>query len=78
MWGATILQAQMCIILSISIHAPMWGATHRNFGRAFYPTNFNPRTHVGCDGFQTLITLHLFNFNPRTHVGCDEVEVEEL
>ena len=33
--------------------------------------NFNPRTHVGCDGGQTPQTPSRGNFNPRTHVGCD-------
>ena len=35
-------------------------------------TNFNPRTHVGCDLDFQGNGRHPGNFNPRTHVGCDE------
>ena len=33
--------------------------------------NFNPRTHVGCDGTLRVTLSFTRNFNPRTHVGCD-------
>ena len=33
--------------------------------------NFNPRTHVGCDGDTTPNPFQTVDFNPRTHVGCD-------
>ena len=33
--------------------------------------NFNPRTHVGCDGSIARRAIRCSNFNPRTHVGCD-------
>ena len=37
------------ITLSVSIHAPVWGATYKRFyARAW--NCFNPRTRVGCDG----------------------------
>ena len=34
----------------ISIHAPTWGATRSNEVSKAASSNFNPRTHVGCDG----------------------------
>ena len=33
----------------ISIHAPTWGATPCFFKDPLNSSNFNPRTHVGCD-----------------------------
>ena len=36
-------------LLGISIHAPQWGATWPERTWASTPTNFNPRTPVGCD-----------------------------
>ena len=35
-------------------------------------TNFNPRTHVGCDSYPChSYWSGICYFNPRTHVGCD-------
>ena len=34
---------------TISIHAPMWGATLESTRILVSSSNFNPRTHVGCD-----------------------------
>ena len=34
-------------------------------------TNFNPRTHVGCDAASLSCRPTGRYFNPRTHVGCD-------
>ena len=36
-------------VLTISIHAPAWGATGCFFTRVMISKNFNPRTRVGCD-----------------------------
>ena len=70
-WGATILE--VCSAMSKAFQS-----THPRGVRLGSPiehtrkvTNFNPRTHVGCDNYETH-TLSVFsNFNPRTHVGCD-------
>ena len=35
--------------MSISIHAPTWGATSFLAQLALFSRDFNPRTHVGCD-----------------------------
>ena len=34
-------------------------------------TDFNPRTHVGCDLGPSSYLRVAPDFNPRTHVGCD-------
>ena len=39
--------------------------------KAITMSNFNPRTHVGCDTFAMVNAFRFFDFNPRTHVGCD-------
>ena len=57
---------------SISIHAPMWGATGCSGRYGNHWKNFNPRTHVGCDKIAYHTGDGVTNFNPRTHVGCDE------
>ena len=62
----------------ISIHAPTWGATSRPRSRRSRASNFNPRTHVGCDAALRLFNVQLRNFNPRTHVGCDGCAYEEF
>ena len=36
-------------------------------------SDFNPRTHVGCDFIRSIQEWWASNFNPRTHVGCDLV-----
>ena len=56
---------------TISIHAPTWGATTLFSSSSFFSSDFNPRTHVGCDFLFTYFVNSLRNFNPRTHVGCD-------
>ncbi len=57
---------------SVSIHAPLRGATQGQQPDALLLTSFNPRTPAGCD----LITGGLLYssiqcFNPRTPAGCD-------
>ena len=48
-WGATANSEELVMTLNISIHAPTWGATRRGCGATEKTSNFNPRTHVGCD-----------------------------
>ena len=50
-WGATI-----CFVVTrpryrVSIHAPTWGATHRRAMACRSIAGFNPRSHVGSDGY---------------------------
>ena len=52
-WGATESPAHGLSQVKISIHAPQWGATCRPTRRCSWPSNFNPRTPVGCDEYTT-------------------------
>ena len=56
--------------INISIHAPTWGATAWQ-SDCKPMSDFNPRTHVGCDLIREAIKIRSGDFNPRTHVGCD-------
>ena len=60
------------MILQVSIHAPLWGATRNSPPSAAGGRSFNPRTPVGCDLLSLLLSPPLpHRFNPRTPVGCD-------
>ena len=61
-------------IITVSIHAPLRGATNgRNrFGHQL--KSFNPRTPAGCDSVQTSLPSRRRSFNPRTPAGCDGFE----
>ena len=56
----------------ISIHAPTWGATDKTGIKYFLRSNFNPRTHMGCDYRLAARLGKYWYFNPRTHMGCDD------
>ena len=46
------------LCLAISIHAPTWGATPCFFKDPLNSSNFNPRTHVGCDCSLLVVSPH--------------------
>ena len=50
----------------ISIHAPTWGATgdYQESGTITY--DFNPRTHMGCDGIKYCVIMSIVIFQ-STH-----------
>ena len=48
-WGATFVKRFDAICIVISIHAPTWGATLNLTAARPTRSDFNPRTHVGCD-----------------------------
>ena len=53
-------QAQALRELSVSIHAPAWGATSVTTPTRLISLCFNPRTRVGCDGpVRGLVALHV-------------------
>ena len=58
-------------LISVSIHAPAWGATSPNCAYVPRTRRFNPRARMGRD-FQ-LITLpyRTISFNPRARMGRD-------
>jgi len=70
--GATYRQIAKVVRRYISIHAPVKGATRRQF-RCLYVANhnFNPRTREGCDISIPIRCRFISNFNPRTREGCD-------
>ena len=55
----------------VSIHAPVWGATHHHLTESANEPCFNPRTRVGCDTINLHLGAYTLSFNPRTRVGCD-------
>ena len=58
-------------------HTSAFQSTHprgvRRYGRQGGEArlSFNPRTHEGCDDYETKIIVLRDRFNPRTHEGCD-------
>ena len=57
---------------SVSIHAPTQGATKIGAPQIQNWQSFNPRTHTGCDLYNTICSIISSSFNPRTHTGCDQ------
>ena len=57
--------------LKISTHALTWSATVEIYD-AVAGWDFNSRTHVECDPWQTMGQHERFHFNSRTHVECDK------
>ena len=65
-WGATDGGLAIANPIPISIHAPQWGATSPYSRTANSPTDFNPRTPVGCDR-HTAITPPARSLFQSTH-----------
>ncbi len=57
--------------VSVSIHAPAWGATFLGPPEKRPSLCFNPRTRMGCDILPEQPSLSNRRFNPRTRMGCD-------
>ena len=57
--------------MSVSIHAPVWGATPQTIKIFCSRYCFNPRARVGRDFKCALIHSKRFCFNPRARVGRD-------
>ena len=69
-WGATLKGTyQACRRKFQSTHPR--GVRRRCPTVSITGSDFNPRTHVGCDITVCRFTPNRWNFNPRTHVGCD-------
>ena len=58
--------------VTVSIHAPAWGATSGWRWLTWRHRSFNPRTRVGCDPRIAFNDNRRLCFNPRTRVGCDQ------
>ena len=48
--GCDLINYTRFFVITISIHAPTWGATNKEHKSLSSCLHFNPRTHVGCDG----------------------------
>ena len=70
MWGATYNFQKKGLMLSISIHAPVWGAT-RPFDQCYFRYSFQSTHPCGVRLNVKATTNASANFNPRTRVGCD-------
>ena len=62
----------------ISIHAPAWGATIKNYSLCNKKYNFNPRARVGRDECHCLLLAYVIHFNPRARVGRDPCRISSL
>ncbi len=69
--GATLNSNCRLQAVSISIHAPTQGATASVRLDDRLRSDFNPRTHAGCDRDIRWRHGRRTDFNPRTHAGCD-------
>ena len=74
MWGATRLQATFPDIKFVSIHAPVWGATHYAL-LSISNLRFQSTHPCGVRLSQKWHGITLSSFNPRTRVGCDVNEL---
>ena len=61
MKGATFLHINFSFYLTISIHAPMKGATTCSGLSMVQAIDFNPRTHEGCDILQINSVIACFS-----------------
>ena len=72
-WGATQTVGRPGLVHGISIHAPQWGATSLRWRWSPHPSNFNPRTPVGCDdgsnlkGYLQTISIHAPQWGATPH-----------
>ena len=57
--------------MTVSIHAPTWGATLPFIDPFSTYSCFNPRAHVGRDTNEVSFFHSKTSFNPRAHVGRD-------
>ena len=57
--------------MTVSIHAPAWGATDAAQGAAPALWGFNPRARVGRDPYRPGLPHLQMGFNPRARVGRD-------
>ena len=63
--------ARRHVTKTVSIHAPMRGATRRPGAACATPSCFNPRAHAGRDRRPVFRTETGRGFNPRAHAGRD-------
>ena len=69
-WGATRFGGVFRVEVRFQSTHPRGVRPHPEHSSA-HDSDFNPRTHVGCDRAYFLRHDKTKDFNPRTHVGCD-------
>ena len=69
--GSDILGSASSPILTVSIHAPAWGATCRLCLASTPQAGFNPRSRMGSDQVFKNIRFLFASFNPRSRMGSD-------
>ena len=62
------------MILKVSIHAPVKGATTRFVAASPLDTRFNPRAREGRDATTIIVSLQSSGFNPRAREGRDTLK----
>ena len=72
-----VLQLRSGMDVSISIHAPTWGATSST-NTSKLTTVFQSTHPRGVRLTVRACSAALSNFNPRTHVGCDNAKVLQI
>ena len=70
-WGATRMWGNNEGNLQFQSTHPRGVRHAKENRRSRCDTDFNPRTHVGCDTARSRRRSATGYFNPRTHVGCD-------
>ena len=58
-------------VVRVSIHAPAWGATCRDYTQTLNGTCFNPRARMGRDAKRLPPSNRRRRFNPRARMGRD-------
>ena len=73
------------VSVSVSIHAPAWGATSGFYLSCHLPKGFNPRTRVGCDGFAAVgrahgaqVSIHAPAWGATRRLVADEARQQDV
>ena len=69
--GSDIFGVLTAVIILISIHAPVKGATVGTGRRRHHRNHFNPRSREGSDATLGQHFEDWLNFNPRSREGSD-------
>jgi len=78
MRGATFDVADLIGVVSVSIHAPMRGATGKSDHWIARNIGFNPRAHAGRDSAIRSRRSVSRRFNPRAHAGRDRAHAADV
>ena len=74
--GCDQFQKGLCLFFFISTHAPLRGATKKDFSGVMKLKDFYSRTLAGCDPVFLTKLATVSNFYSRTLAGCDYLSAE--